>query len=354
MNRPLHRPLLRPLDRSSPFPGAFVIRSMLGAAVLFLAPSLGASPAGQLSENPAPRATGREIDLRPKFKAGSELKYVMTLENDGSTEMPPLEPLKQTSRQQIEFRLKTVSTDPEKGSTVELIYDAIKIQLEAGDSKLDFDSRKPGGTAPPAKKTSQRGRQPAAAGDPSDAEDATASLVEALKPIVGAKLTLTVAPDGTITQVTGGQELSGALVGKYAGPITDPQGVKDLFGPIFSLRNAKATARMGEKWQNVDKIDLALLGRLRLTTDYTLKSVSGSRATVDFRGGIDLDTEGGLENQAFKLTDTRYEGSYIWDTEAGALETMDQVQAFTLGGEMEGTVVKIHNNGKVKIERQRR
>ncbi len=346
----------------------------------------GESLPSQPRESTAPRTGGREVDLRPKFKSGAELRYVMTLENDGATEMPGIEPTRQTSRQQIDFRLKTVSSDPEKGSVVELIYDAIKIHLDAGATKIDYDSRKPASgkapssqtpssktpgsrtpagkspaNRPPANKspasTPPPGQQPANPGGLPDIDapdvDPSEAMIGALKPLVGSKMTLTVAPDGTITNVSGGKEISSALVGQYAGPITDPQGVKDLFGPVFSVRNAKPTAHVGEKWQYVDRIDLALLGKLRLTTDHTLKSASGTRATVDFRGQIELDTEGGVEGQAFKLTDTRYEGSYVWDTEHGALEGMEQVQAFTLAGDAGGASIKVKNNGTVRIERQR-
>lgn len=321
-----------------------------------------------------------EVDLRPKFKVGDELKYVMTLENNGSTEMPPLEPSKQTSRQQIEFRLKTVSADPEKGSTVELIYDSMKLHLEAGDQKLDYDSKNPSkgstpgssskpsvkGGQPSKKAPAQRGKQGQPGGgspapeDPAEiglgddpAELSAAALESALKPIVGAKMTLKVAPDGTITEVTGGQELAGALASKYAGPIADPQGVKDLLSSIFTTRSVKLFAKSGDTWQNVDRIDLSMLGKLRLTTNYTLKGTAGGRATIDFRGSMDLDTEGGLDAQPVKLTDTRYEGSYLWDTNSGTLETLSQTQAFTLGGDVGGTNVKIKSSGTTKIERQR-
>ncbi len=369
-----------------------VVAALLSAAVglpASLVPRASAAPQPP-ERSPTPGA-GREVDLRPRFTAGEELKYVMNLENDGSTEMPGVPASKQTSRQQIEFRLKTISSDPEKGSTVELIYDSLQIHIDAGENKVDFDSRKPAATSParktpgkpatnkpstskpaPAKTSPSRSQpgQKARPGSPAPATtepepdlsidplaepaDPTESLVEALKPIVGSKLTLTVAPDGSITQVTGGSELSSALVGRYAGPITDPQGVKDLFGPIFSVRNAKASARVGEKWQHADTLDLALLGKLRLTTDHTLKSASGGKATVDFRGTIGLDSEATDAGQAFRLTDTRYEGSYIWDTDRGSLDAMQQVQSFTLAGDMEGASIKVKNNGRVKIERQRR
>jgi hypothetical protein len=110
---------------------------------------------------------------------------------------------------------------------------------------------------------------------------------------------------------------------------------------------------VGEKWQHVDRMDLSMLGSLRLTTDHHLKSASGGRATVDFKGKIEMDSEGAGAPQAFKITDTRYEGSYIWNTELGALETMQQVQEFSLGGGTPEAALKLRNNGKVKIERRR-
>lgn len=335
----------------------WIVAGLAGAVLMGAGPTVAAGAGEQPRETtaPQPRTGGREADLRPKFRLGDDLRYVMTLENDGATEMPGIESSKQTSNQQIEFHLKTISTDPEKGSTVELVYDSLKIHIDAGENKFEYDSKKPAGGKPSAPANRRSPAKGPANSSPADADpDASAAMIEALKPLIGTKMTLTVAPDGTITSVTGGQEISSALVGQYAGPIIDPQGVKDLFGPIFSVRSAKTSASMGEKWQHVDRLDLSLLGKLRLTTDHTLRSLSGSKATVDFRGQIELDTESGLEDQAFKLKDTRYEGSYIWDIEAGALDSMHQVQAFTLAGDMAGSSVSIKNNGRVKIERQRR
>lgn len=347
-------------------PARFLAVLGIAASSLMLAPVPQASASAPAQ--PASRASsGKEIDLRPRFKEGEELRYVMTLENDGLTEIAGLDSSKQKSWQQIEFRMKTIASDPQTGSTVELIYDTLRVTLDAGETKLQYDSTKK--NVAPAKSAKPGGRntsRPSSAkpgskakGDPvedllsQDEADPSESFLNALESVVGSKLTLKVAPDGSITSVEGGEGLSSALVSKYAGPITDPQGVKDLFGPIFSVRAAKTTARVGESWQHVDRMDLSMLGALRLVTDHQLKSASGDRATVDFKGKIEMDSEGAAPMQSFKLTDTRYEGSYIWNTGIGALETMQQVQEFSLSGGTADAAIKLRNNGKVKIERRR-
>lgn len=291
--------------------------------------------------------SGREVDLRPKFRVGEDLRYVMLLENDGVTEMPPLESSKQTSRQRVEFRLRTIETDPQKGSTVELIYEAIRVTIQSGDTTIEYDSTKPaaGGRG--------RGKDRGRDADPL-APDQSADLAQALSPVVGTTLTLTVQPDGTISRVTGGGELSGALAGRFAGPIADPQGVKDLFGPIFTTRGPSGSARVGETWRHEDLIDLAMLGRLRLTTDHTLASVKGDTATIDFSGRMDLDSESAAMPRGIRLSDTVYKGVYRWDSASGSLESMEQTQGFTLTGDMEGNSVRIRSKGTVRVDRLRR
>lgn len=331
----------------------------IAASSLMLSPVPQASASALAQPGSRTSGSSREVDLRPRFKEGEELRYVMTLENEGLTEIAEMEPSRQKSWQQIEFRMKTISSDAEKGSVVELIYDTLKVNVEAGETKIQYDSTKK--NQPASRKSNQKPVvKPSRSKDPAEdllMDDPTAdpseSFLEALAPVVGTKLTLNVAPDGAITAVEGGSGLSSALISKYAGPITDPQGVKDLFGPIFSVRAAKASATVGEKWQHIDRMDLSMLGSLRLTTDHHLKSFSGGRATVDFKGKIEMDSEGAGAPQAFKITDTRYEGSYIWNTELGALETMQQVQEFSLGGGTPEAALKLRNNGKVKIERRR-
>lgn len=296
-------------------------------------------------------ASAQQVDLRPRFKAGQELRYTMTLKgvNDSKIDGLPEASQKQVSDQRIDFHLKVVSSDSEKGSTVQLVYDALQLKLQAGDTKVEFDSTKPAKKPAAPKAKAPAGSPPAT--DPL-ADASTDQLDSVLRSLVGTTLTLTVAPDGTITQVTGGEQLAGALAMAGSGQLADPQGVRDLFGPVLSTRATKAQAKVGETWQHVDKVEVGLLGNLKITTNYKLASAAGSTATVKFDGKIDLDSEASAQTPTFKLNDTRYEGSYLWDTEAGALRSLDQVQAFTLEGNTQGMKMNLRSDATVKITRR--
>jgi hypothetical protein len=262
-------------------------------------------------QSPAKRRDSdtRPVDLRPKFERGQELRY--TLETSSSTKQTPLgrapakSPAKtppdtdapgepagdSSSRVRLGLRVKVVEAGVEAGATVALVIDTLKASITSGETKLEFDSTRP-----------------------RKEDDPAAALFHSL---AGTTLTLKVDPAGNITSVSGGESL--AALGQLTGSGGQKPG--ELFSSLFSSGKSSGTAKVGESWENSDRIESPLLGRFRMVTRHTLTALRGRDAHVEVRGRIEPDTEapGG---EPVTLQNVRHDGSYIWDTAAGALRQM--------------------------------
>ncbi len=286
------------------------IRAILTAALLALV----SAPA---------RAQGT-VDLRPKFEVGDQTRYTMELEaamSVGTTGEQGA--MRQTLKQEIGFTLKVKDARPEADATVDLVFDRYKLAAESPMGKMEFDS------AQPADK------------------DGANPLAAALRPIVGSTLTMTVAPDGTIKQITGGERL--AALGQFAAQISDPKQAKRLFGQILTLHHGTGLARVGESWENVDALDMEMIGSFKMKTTHTLRSASGDDAVVDFKGTIEPASESPGEATA-QIKEARFAGTYHWDTGDGELDRMTTDQTVVMDVKQLG---QTRNEMKMKVTRAR-
>ncbi len=292
--------------------------------------------------------SAREVDLRPKFTVGQQTRFKMELTNSSepvaapgskpkqpwskppagkspSTTQPTksaASPDRSSSKTEFTISLKVASLSPEHEATVNLVFDAVKISTTTSEGTIEFDSSKPAGKD----------------------DDLVAGL---LRPLVGSTLTLKVDQAGNITSITGGESFS--ALGQFAGGGGQ---AGDLFGPIFSGRKGTGLARVGESWENADKIDNAMLGRFKMTTRHTLRSAAGTEARIDMTGKIEPDSEAPGEG-AGKIKDSSFNGSYAWDTERGMLKRMDSTMRVRMETPSEGGRSETNNESVVKVTQVR-
>jgi hypothetical protein len=288
------------------------------------------------------------IDLRPKFKVGQEFRLKMGNTSESTTTMPGLfedpdgKPLpggpntpapnskpgkeeenksKTTQEFVLVFRPTAVSEEGE--ATVEVVFESIKMKIESDWMTDEFDSTKPPKPAP---------KKPA---DPLSEFAGTPPLEQALRPLVGDVLKLTVDKNGNVTKVEGGEKFA-ALFGEAGGmpgaPGGNGGGAKGLFGGIFTVDKTRPTARVGDTWTTRDKIDLALTGPLEMSTTYTVREARGGKATIGIKGSMQSGTAAPQPGVPFKLNAVTHEGSYVWNTEDGFVESLTSTQ--TLDAEL--------------------
>lgn len=272
-------------------------------------------------------ANAQTVSLRPKFEVGEETRYRMAMRSSTAGGLPgaadPAE-LKQLMEQTIGLKMKTVATDPEGSSTVEMVYESIKFSLDSAMMKTTFDSTKP--------KTA-------------DGDDPVAAV---MRSIVGTTMTVVFDRDGNITSVKGGESLAAAAggMGGLVGGLTNAGQVRELFNNIFTIKRAKGSAEVGEKWKTEDAVDVGPLGKFTMTTESKLVRASGGRADVEFVGTITPGPESA--GAGVQIKDSAYTGSYVWDTRRGCLESMKSDQKIAIEGDVGG--MKLSSKSDIKME----
>lgn len=297
------------------------------------------------SLEPTGPATRGMIDLRPKFKVGQEFRLKMGNTSESTTSMPGLfedpdgKPLpggpntpspngkpggeednksKTTQEFVLVFRPTAVSEEGE--ATVEVVFESIKMKIESDWMTDEFDSTKPKPTTPAPKKSA----------DPLSEFANTPPLEQSLRPLVGDVLTLTVDKNGNVTKVEGGEKFA-ALFGEAGGGVpggpagSGGGGAKGLFGGIFTVDKTRPTARVGDTWTTRDTIDLSMTGPLEMSTTYSVREARGGKATIGIKGMMQTGTAA-RPGVPFKINSVTHEGSYVWNTDDGFVESITSTQ----------------------------
>ncbi len=290
--------------------------ALLIAAITVATPSLSSAQ----TEPARDSSRASRIDLRPKFKAGQSVRFKMVMKSDSG------EAGGQKIEQEIVVKLTARITDPEKGSTVEMAYESLRFQLEAGGMNLTFDSTRPKDDSP---------------------TDAM------LRPLIGLKMTVAFAPDGNITSVSMDDDADG-VAGMIAGQFSGADVAKGIFGPITGISKGDGRAAVGESWTNEDVISGAM-GSTRVSTINTLDSVKNGKANISTKGSVKLEGSGGSGLPTVNINDSIITGKAVWDLEAGMLESMKQDQSFSIdtpdtGNDPNGKVAKIRAKHTMSVE----
>ncbi|MFZ4573301.1 MAG: DUF6263 family protein [Phycisphaerales bacterium] len=267
------------------------VLTMAIAAALFSA----ATPAALLAHEGRPQpgdndTTTKTVDLRPKFVKGREVKFKMTIRSRGMGGPSEGDEGTGESEQEMVIRLKPKETNPDTGTTLELVYESLKVNM----GEIKFDSTKP-----------------AEKGDPVD---------DLFRSIVGLKMNVQMDPNGNITSVTheGGSGVGDLLAQQFTGADV----IKGLFGPISTRKASDGRAKVGETWKTDDTMRAAF-GNTTLAMTHTLESARSSRATIKTRGKVTIDGSDGT-GLGFKVKDSSITGTTEWDLDGGMLTRMTQ------------------------------
>lgn len=290
-----------------------------------------------------PGAGAEKVDLRPRWEQGAAARYVMTIRSDNMVKpIDKAEPeQKQTIEQEFTLSMKAVKADPENGATVEIIYERVKVHLKTDDIDLNYDSD---GSKPVDPKKSPRRDQIDEAMDE--------ALKQAFAGMVGQRMTVVYDGQGNIKSVDGGVGLALPGLMDKAGAGMGKDAAASLFGPISTRKSGGGLVGLGEKWKNIDDVDLTPMGQFRMVTDYQLRSTRDGKADVVFTGRIEAPTEvSGKSPVAIK--GGGYRGQYTWDTRLGQLKSMTSEQQVTIEGQ-KGGIGSMSSTQTVKVERVER
>jgi hypothetical protein len=262
----------------------------------------------------------REVDLRPKFRAGQQLRYTMEMTNSSRPTQKGQPSL--SSKAEFGLSLKTKAVGADGGATVDLVFDRVKISTQTPEEKFEFDSSKP----------------------PKGDDDIIGLM---LQPLVGSTLTLTVDSAGNISAINGGESF--AALGQFVAGGGD---ATKLFGPLFTVKKGTGMARIGESWENEDSLDNAMLGQFTMKTRHTLRSAVAGEAKVDMSGQIRPRSEA-PGTGAGQIKDSSFNGAYLWDTERGALKSMDATMRVRMNTNAAGERSESVNEAVVRVKQVR-
>lgn len=237
-----------------------------------------------------PANKGRMVDLRPRFKAGQEIKLALeSTERSKPAGGGDAGEGAQTMSQSFDLTLKVREAQPEKGSKVDLRFDSMKMSGALAGVKFDFDSSRP-----------------------AEQDDAMGSL---LRTMVGTTLALELDANGNVTGVTGEGvgSLGSALAG---GDVNAASLLGSMLGPIRGEGDSGRHS-VGESWTTSSQM-MSPAGSWTLVSTSTLRSAGGGKADIAIRGDVRL--EGGTQ---VKIDRSSYEGTAQWDTEEGFLRSLE-------------------------------
>ncbi len=291
----------------------------VAVACLLLAPYVALAAGPDLpppSELRQTRPSVRQVDLRPRFRVGQEVRFKISLEDreiathpEPAGSKPPAtpagkEPAKAaTFTEEVGLRLKVARVDRDGAATLDATIESFKMRGAGPVGEIDFDSARP-----------------PKAGDPFE---------EVFRPILKTELTIQVDRGGEVLSITPQGEAGGmSAIGQA---FTGGDMFRSLVGPISSPRRGATSASVGESWTEESEMN-GSAGKWTLQVTKTLRSVQGSRATIDMKGKVKIDpTTIGSTPGANAKSDTVYDGQAVWDTEAGMLERFESKMRSSVG-----------------------
>jgi len=276
---------------------------MVATGLLVLGSPVGIALA-QTETKPKMTAASGEVDLRPKFRKGQEVRFAMDL-NIVSEQGAGESQIKSTTKQQIGLLLRVKEVANSGAATVDLVYESLKFETDGPTGKISFDSAKP--------------------------KDEADTFDGLLRSIVGLTLTLQTDETGNITSVntsSGGDNVPAQMLQQFTGADL----VRGLFGPITNIKSGDGRAKVGETWTNESSMTGAM-GTTKIKTNYTLNSHRSSRAEMGIQGSMSLDgSSGGIAS----VREGSISGNATWNTEAGMLEKLNMTQNLVVDTQLSG------------------
>lgn len=275
-------------------------------------------------ERPGVRPGSAEVDLRPRFSKGQEVRLRMVL--DSRQAGGEGEESNMSIKQEIGLVLRCTEADPEKGYMLDLVYESLKASIHTPVADVEFDS-----TKPPS---------------PDDPYDAI------LRPLVGWKQVVAMDRAGNISRVESGTS-PGNIAGALAGKFSAADVFRSIFGPITTTKKGTGKAPVGEKWTTESSIE-GPGGTMRIEMTHTLTSHTGGRATINSTGRVTLEPSSGAPGlpQA-RIGDSTITGRTVWDTEAGMLVESESRQRLVVQTRQDGKTETSTQEMNVRVTRER-
>jgi hypothetical protein len=325
------------------------------------------------TRRPEEPSTGT-VDLRPKFKAGQQIRYVFdqVAKNQIKSSDPSDNSMDQDQEQteRIGLVMKVVEAGDD-GATIQVVYESIKVTLKTPDGPAEYDSTKPKPTAkspsptPSTKSPTKPGtptiKSPSTTPAPGGSDplkdiadlDTSGMLGLIVGPMVGSVITVKTDKNGAVTSVSGGEALGGGMgLPGGGGMVPNPTQMANWLVAGVGGPNNSGRAKVGESWTDNDSLAGTPVGSFKMVTKNTLESATGGAARVSFTGHIEPASEGAAPGtSAGQVQSAAYTGKYVWDTRGGALSEMSTNMSVTMDGGVMGAKGRLSSDTRVQVKR---
>lgn len=266
-------------------------------------------------------ASGERVDLTPRYQTGESIRFSQHIvrKDEMSVKSGGPEKMVLSIDQTVEYTLR-VEAASESSTSLALEITKIKASAVAPQGKYDWDSSAP-----------------------ADDQDVNNPVAVAFRSLVGSVMQLTLDKDGNITDVKADSKLGpparGAMQPFVVNLIGTDQ-VKARWGSILWVKPGREPAAVGSSWTRADSAVAAALGAKFVTeTTATLKGVKDGAAEISTSGKYVLEALEKGKEPAATMSDTKAEGSVLWNTKAGRVQDHTWNQWYTMNVNAQGMAV---------------
>lgn len=234
-----------------------------------------------------------KLDLKPRFVAGQENRYVVEMHSKTQTQFLDRTRVRlQEYHQRLRVNRKVVETS-DTGATLQLRYEAVAVTLVAGNKLLSYDTE--GINIP----------------------EADEMLGAGVRDAMALTFTVKVDPLGRVVDVTGNER---EVTKQAATNLVSDDVLVRSFAPMYGLGKEPASAAIGESWSTTRTTDPSTTGVYTTTLTSTLTGLVGGRATIDQAGvmSLELSEKAKLAKAEFVAHDIK--GQQIWNVLDGTLD----------------------------------
>lgn len=309
-------------------------------------------------ERAQPGVARGQIDLRPRFEKGEELRYEMrsTSRTESKLQGPENTPELETTEEReqvLGLVFRVLDSDPEAGSKIEILIDRASLRITSdaytGFHDTDATSHAPARPTPARRSTPPSPKPPPGNGGiPDLGLDAMLggmtdeSLKASVQAMVGGVGIAHFDAAGRITRIEphpGGpglatSSLAGGVAGGTGGGVgggvggggslLDRSGLAIPFGDLLVSGHPTGVVGRNETWTSADRLGAQGVG-VGMTTRYRVLSAGQATAKIGFEGTI--EPSGSTPQPGMPLglglQSGSHNGSFEWDTRSGSLVSMD-------------------------------
>jgi hypothetical protein len=281
----------------------------------------------------APSLVEAQTALQYRWKQGDVVVYRNSLKTastmSGIASLPEVT-IEQTMTQQI--RLLAAAVSPDGSVTLHQTTEAVRVEMAAPAGKVVYDSA-----------------DPKSAGD----NEGSAALAKVFGGVVGATISITMAPNGAVQRVDGIQRVldkilqdapeerrTAALMQSLKSVLSD-EAVRASLEQSFP-RMPPQPVKPGDTWTGKIALGSSAIGRISGTQTFTLKSVDGNRATIAVALALKQESTPpmGPSGMTVKLGDAKGEGEIDFDAASG------RIRRSTMQTEMPSTMTTVTPDGQ--------